>query len=55
MQIIYTPGPKDSVSIPPRYQPGDYTAYYLPSELRAFGLSWSEIERDAMTNKVLWS
>lgn len=33
---------------------GEFDSYYTPAELRAFGLRWSEIERDAMNNRVKW-
>jgi hypothetical protein len=33
---------------------GEFDFYLLPHELRAFGLSWDQIEHDAMTRRVKW-
>lgn len=33
---------------------GEFRWWHRVEELRAYGLRWSEIEREAMTRNVLW-
>ena len=39
---------------PPRWTPGDFRPAWSIAELRAFGMSWAEIERFVMSSPVRW-
>jgi hypothetical protein len=47
------PGLHSSTAVPAPWD-GEFDLYLLPLELRAFGMTWNEIEHDAMTRRVKW-